>query len=248
MKKGLIRTVEVFLAIHILAMFLASIPILTIPQHEDPHNIKRLQRTSENLALSICNNEIHRETITENKTLPDIGALIGTIPDDINAGIKIYDENGNLVEEDKEFPNGTGIGTSSCMITSHTQNKATSSDTENIGTTLSSGNQYEISFNNIEPGYENILTMEANQSGTGETKILVQNETEKIEAGTISFFGTDFQEETLNLTNYLPDANNEFKITIEPTTETEYNDAQLDVTRVDPHYDPHKVVIGVWNE
>jgi len=250
MKKGLIRTVEVFLAIHILAMFLASIPIVTTPQYEDPHNIKRLQKTSEDLAMSICNHELHRQTIIEEDKIPENleEGLKGGLPNDLESGIKLYDEEGNVIPEENGFPEEKGVGTTSCMITSHTQNSTSSSDEETINDNLTSGESQTVEFTGIEPGYENILTIRANQTGDGETQVLVKNGTEEVEAGTMSFPEGDPKEErTLNLTNYLPDSDNEYKITIDPDVETSYDYAELEVTRINPYYDPYEVVVGVWN-
>ncbi len=249
MKKGLIRTIEAFLAIHLLTLFLASVQITSTPSYTDPYNTPRLKRQSESISLSLCNNNLIRESLVEEGEVPEIEGLT---PKGLGSNVKIY--NGsylqNLVGKSGEFPEEKTVATSSCIVNTHTQEDINTVKTGIENLLLSEGEEEEVKFDvdKNERGKKNILIVEATQTGEGETSILVENETEKIEAGTLSFSEEESEEKTLNITDYLPDAENEYKVTLGPDVETSYNKVELNITRVKPNYDPKKVVVGVWNK
>jgi len=252
MKKGLIRTIEAFIAVYLLSMFLASIQIASIPRYQDPYNLERLNRHSYSISSAICNNDFHREDIIEKGEIPKEINLDEMKPMDLDSNIKLYNGSyfNELVDKTGNFSKKPGVGTSSCIVTTHDQNKIKKEEIGEENITINEGQSEIISFNieENERGYENILVIEAIQSDAGETTILVQNETEEVEIGTVSFSQNEFERKTLDLTNYLPDAEDEYKIIVETNVETEYDHLTLEVSRIEPNYEPYKIVVGVWNK
>ncbi|MFW5902350.1 MAG: hypothetical protein ACOCTT_00470 [archaeon] len=252
MNKGLIRTIEAFIAVYLLSMFLASIQIVSMPRYEDPYNIERLQRNSEHISLSICNNHFHREGIIEEGRIPENINTARMLPKDLEANVKLYNGTffNKLIDKTGNFSEETTIATSSCIVTTHDQNIIEIGKTgeENIIIGEDENETIEFDVQENERGYKNTLVIEANQTDSGETVILVQNETEKIEAGSLSFSQTGFEKKTLNLTNYLPDAENEYKVTVKPDVETDYSHIGLDISKIESNYKPYKVLVGVWNK
>lgn len=266
-EKGLIRVLEVFLAIQLMAVFLASVQLSTTPSKFDPHNLRRLKSNSEHMALSICNNDFLRRNITENGSLPDIN--VGSqMPKDLGHLERLYNgsEFSNLVDEDGNYTGRNTMVPSGCVIIGHTQKTLTKStppvscsqgsscvdktnESDNNYLNLSSGENITLNFSisQHERGFENILSIEANQNGSGSTSILVQNETEKTNVTTMSFSSTG-EVKTANLTDYLPDAEDVYNITIKQDIDTSYDYIELNVTRVRTHYNPYKVISGVWNK
>lgn len=251
MEKGIIRMIEVFLAINLLVIFLSTMQATTTPEYTDPFNFNRLNKNSEDLALSICNNEDLRKAIIEEEELPpDLSS--NHIPKDLEHGLKLYNGTyfNNLIDQEGEFPNKPGVATSGCIIVGSTDNTTTNSiESYDAPLTLSSGENAVIEFpvEQGERGYENLFGIKARQNGTGETTISVKNETEQITVGSISFSTEAPEYKAVNMTKYLPDSDNEYKITIEPDVRTQYTQIEMNITQINPNYNPHKVLVGVWN-
>ncbi len=269
MKKGVVRVLEVFLTIQLLIIFLSSMQVVTTPDQGDPYNLPRLKVNAEDIVLSISNNIPLRKKVIENKTIPQTDTD-QTLTADIDHAIKLY--NGtyftNQIDSKGTLPNQPGTVTTSYIISGHAQNNQTTSKTpsscsygneteclnnlensDDIYLSLSSGETVTLKYPILqeEKGFKNTLVIEAHQESSGSTSIEIQDETSKIEAATVEFNQTEDETKKIDLTGYLPDAKSNYNTTITPNTNTSYDQIQMNVTQVDPHYDPHKLLAGVWN-
>ncbi len=267
MDKGFVRVLEVFLAIQLMVIFLGTIQAHRNPGHYDPYNMPRLRRNAESIAFSICNNDAHRKNITEGGSIPPLN-LEETIPEDLEYGLKLYsgDRFSNEDYSSGEFKDGPGVATSGCIMAGHTLNNITSTITLDecsegaaCVTALSSSNevyQYVPGGGSLtvgfpvtdgERGFKSTLTVEAIQDGDGSTTISIYDGVNHIDVGTLVFSSVEKEIKSIDIGTYLPDGADAYNLTLEPSVGTSYDHVLLNVTRVDPHYSPYKLVVGVWN-
>lgn len=268
MEKGLVRVLEVFLAIQLLVIFLGTMQATKTPEYRDPYNLPRLKDNADNLAFSICSNSYLRKNITEKGQLPNLN-MSEILQKDIAHAEKLYTGTyfSNQVDSNNNFKNHPGVITSACVITGHTQNTSTTSVnpskcsegatcTSKLSSSngeyqnLSSGETMSIQFTveDKERGHRNTLIIDAFQDGDGTTSVSIYDGTTKIEAGTLNFSSTGNEEKILLLNDYLPDARGNYNVTLEPTVGTHYDQVKLNVTKIKPYYNPYKILVGVWNK
>ncbi len=261
--KGFISILEAFLAITLIYIVLTQIQINLPTRYSDSANLNTLHRYAHDIAFSICGNaEITRNLLNDTISFD----LDSFIPPDMCYKVSVFENSSNNHLLDSliynytaslcNTTNSTPSATSSCLIAggAYPANYSASycysgSDclssiqtSNNNRVNLLTNQNFNVSFLPDGNGsmVEFMLEGYHNQSGT---TYLYDSAGKQMASYN---FSTSIDEVHLfDLSDFLPDSNNQYNITIEPDTNASYDYAYLNISF--NTYSPKMIAVQTWN-